>query len=176
MICSILGRALGVLVVSLVALVGCQQATPVKEPEPASPTVSRDDFNKFWQGYLRIFSGAKLHFGVSVGLIGGGVRNSGFFEVIDASDFRVSFIESDGFLLSAAAYSVPLSTTIGDVRDAVHVSGAYISTNESVRVSLPYSLSATLPGFGSLMLEHNYRLEGSSLVFVIITNALPTGG
>ena len=164
---------LAVLAAAAVLLVACPAAAPPVKETPTVPTVSREDFNKFWQVYLRQFHGAKIHFSAFVGLRGGAQRNFGFYHVIDSSLFRVGFIEGEGFLASTAAYRISLRA-YGEIRNAVHVSNAQLSTNDQVLVQIPFSVSATLPGFGSLTVKHNYRLEGYDLVFTIITTAFPT--
>lgn len=170
-------HALGVLMVALMVLAGCQEATPAKEATPTPLTVSRSDFDQLWQGYLPQLRGGKLHVGVATSLVGGGTRTDGFYNVIDVSKFRVSFIETQAALMSIAAYQIDLSGSfLSDIRRTQHVSGMYLSTSDSVQLSLPYSVSVNMPRFGSLTLEHNYRVEGSSIVFTISTTALPTGG
>lgn len=169
-------HALGVLTVTLVALAGCQQATPAKESTPTPVTVSRSDFNQLWQGYLPQLRGGKLHVGVATSLVGGGTRTDGFYVVIDVSKFRVTFVETQDLLMSIAAYQIDLSDGfLSDIRRTQHVSGMYLSTSDSVQLSLPFSVSVNMSGFDSITLEHNYRVEGSSIVFTISTTAFFTG-
>ena len=115
--------------------------------------------------------------GVATSLVDGSTRTEGFYDVIDVAKFGITFVEVEGFLMSIAAYRIDLSGSfLRDMRRTKHVSGMYLSIRDLEQQSLPFSVAVNVPRLGPVTLEHNYRIEGSSIVFTIHTNAFPTGG